>query len=553
MKHFLALACLLPLGLAAQTVNLTPKAKQMTVGEGTLTLPQEFCVSYGQLPDSLSIEAARFASAINATTGLKASARSTADGLFTMQLDSTASPEGYTLDITPEGVSVKAGTSAGFYYAFQSIKKILPANVMAGKYAEGTYTLPVLSIQDEPRFGYRGFMLDVSRHFFTVTEVKRMIDLMAAYKMNVFHWHLTDDQGWRAEIKKYPKLTTIGATARNTRITDLDLGTYWTNRQYGPFYYTQNEMREVVEYCRERHIIVIPEVDMPGHFTAAMTSYPEYSCWPDGKHEVCIDGGVYSDVMNVANPQAIQFVKDIIDELVDIFPAPYFHIGGDECPTYAWEHNEQCQALYKEKGYTHYRQLQSEFINEISGYLKSKGKRTIMWNESIGADGADLKKVEEHDPIIMCWTPCQKDAKKAAEQGLTNIVTEYNEPTPNAEKGTYYICRTQSNEPGEPKGPGYGNNTVKACYNYVPVPADTPENLLPFYSGVQATFWTEWVENPRYLHYLALPRLICVAEAGWTPQEGKDWDDFLKRVTLDRKMLDLGGYEYSKHIFRNQK
>ena len=272
MKHFLALACLLPLGLAAQTMNLTPKAKQMTVGEGTLTLPQEFCVSYGQLPDSLSIEAARFASAINATTGLKASARSTADGLFTMQLDSTASPEGYTLDITPEGVSVKAGTSAGFYYAFQSIKKILPANVMAGKYAEGTYTLPVLSIQDEPRFGYRGFMLDVSRHFFTVTEVKRMIDLMAAYKMNVFHWHLTDDQGWRAEIKKYPKLTTIGATARNTRITDLDLGTYWTNRQYGPFYYTQNEMREVVEYCRERHIIVIPEVDMPGHFTAAMAS-----------------------------------------------------------------------------------------------------------------------------------------------------------------------------------------------------------------------------------------------------------------------------------------
>lgn len=537
----------------AADVNLTPRAKSITSAEGFLTLPTGFVVNYGHLPDSLAAEAARFVSDINATTGLGALATDGQKGLVKMAVDESISAQGYTLDITKDGVSIKASTATGFFYAFQSIKKILPAHVMAHVYkAQSSLTLPCISIQDEPRFGYRGFMLDVSRHFFTVKELKRMIDLMAAYKMNCFHWHLTDDQGWRAEIKKYPKLTTVGAIAPNCRITDLKKRTYWTNKPYGPYYYTQEEMREVVQYCKERHIDVLPEVDMPGHFVAAMAAYPEYSCTPNNPPTVWANGGVSSNVLNVSNPQAIKFVKDIIDELCDIFPYPYFHIGGDECPTNQWENNPDCQALYQKLGLKNYRELQSRFINEITGYLASKGKRTVMWNESITAGGADLDLVKQYDPVIMCWHPCQKGAAKAASLGLQNIVTEYHGQT-NGLTGGYYINRKQSKDPSEPDGAGAGDDSVEGCYAYVPVPESVTPEAQKYYVGVQATFWCEWVENPEYLEYLALPRLMAVAEAGWTPQDLKNYEDFRARMEQDREMLDLGGYQYSKHIFQSTK
>ena len=543
------LLCLLSLlCLAARSqvkVNLTPRPKALSVADGELRLTPQMVVAYGQLPDSLSREAARFVSDLNAATGLQARAMSMTDGLVRMKQVNDCAPEGYRLRVTATGVDVEARTSAGFFYAFQSLKKMLPANVMARKYdAQGTYAWPLVTIQDEPRFHYRGFMLDVSRHFFSVEELKRMIDLMAAYKMNHFHWHLTDDQGWRAEIRKYPRLTTVGATAPNCRVVDMKRGTYWTNQPYGPYFYTRSEMQEVVEYCAQRHITVIPEVDMPGHFVAAMAAYPEYSCDPEHPVKVWCDFGVSRDVLNVANPRAVQFAKDIIDELCEVFPAPYFHIGGDECPTEAWEKNEACQQLVKDKGMGSFRELQSRFIEEISNHLAAKGKRTILWNESITAKGADLSRVKRNNPIIFCWHPCQQGARMAAENGMQNVVTEFHSAT-----GSYYINRRQSNAPGEPDGAGKGDDTVEKCYNYVPVPLNLPAHLQPFYTGVQATFGCEWVANNEYLEYLALPRLMAVAEAGWTPQQDKDFEDFRRRMTLDREMLDLGGYNYGKHIF----
>ncbi len=545
----LAFALLTP-PLAAETLNLTPRPLQATLGKDSLKLTEGFKVSYGELPDSLSEEASRFVGVVNETTGLNASAEASDDGLIKMSLNEEASDEGYSLSITSEDVSLSARTSAGFFYGFQSLLKLLPPNVLAGVMGdEGTvYELPVVSVEDEPRFGYRGFMLDVSRHFFTVDEVKRMIDLMATYKMNRFHWHLTDDQGWRAEIKQYPLLTTVGATASNCRVTDMTYGSYWTNAQYGPLFYTQEEMREVVEYCRERHIEVIPEVDMPGHFVAAMAAYPEYSCRPNNPPSVWTTGGISYDVLNVGNPEAVQFIKNILGELCDIFPSPLFHIGGDECPTTYWESNSQCQALYNELGLTSYRALQSHYINEISAYLATKGKRAVLWNESISASGADIDVVKEYDPVIMCWSPCQSSASQAAGLGLQNIVTEYHSTT-YSPAGGYYINRKQSADPGEPDGAGYGDDTVEGCYAYVPVPTSVDESLLPYYTGVQATFWCEWVANPEYLEYLALPRLMAVAEAGWTPQDEKDFDDFVARMAQDTVMLNLAGYNYGRHIF----
>ena len=532
--------------LCAQSlVNLTPRPKQMTEGQGQFELCPELIVAYGSLPDSLSREAARFVSDLNAATGFRAMAQSRRDGAIRMQQVADCPAEGYRLTVDSEGVRIEAATSAGFFYAFQSLKKMLPANVMARVYDNNKrYVLPFVEIQDEPRFRYRGFMLDVSRHFFSVKQLKRMIDIMAAYKMNYFHWHLTDDQGWRAEIQKYPRLTTVGATAPNCRITDMKQGTYWTNQPYGPFFYTRSEMLEVVEYCAQRHITVIPEVDMPGHFVAALAAYPEFSCDPAHPVTVWTQGGVSREVLNVSNPRAVQFAKEVLAELCDIFPGSYFHIGGDECPTDAWKENADCQQLVKREGLQDFRELQSRFTEEMSDFLASRGKRTLLWNESITAKGSDLARVRKNNPLIFAWFPCQDAALMAAKNGLQTIVTEFHTST-----GSYYINRKQSDRPGEPDGAGKGDDTVERCYNYVPVPASVPADLQPFYAGVQATFWCEWVATNDYLEYLALPRMMAVAEAGWTPQAGKDFEDFRRRMSLDREMLDLGGYNYGKHMF----
>ncbi|MDO4211218.1 MAG: beta-N-acetylhexosaminidase [Bacteroidales bacterium] len=530
---------------AQSAINLTPAPAEMIVGKGEVVLPTRLVIGVDRaFGDSILVEAQRFAEALESTMP----GYSTAAGInpkrpfIEIAPDAKLASEAYTLDIRKNKITIKASTTDGVYYALQSIKKMLPANVMAGVKAEGNYTLPIVRINDQPRFAYRGFMLDVSRHFHGIDEIKRLLDIMAAYKMNVFHWHLTDDQGWRAEIKKYPRLTTVGSKSQNCRITDMEKGTYWTNEPYGPHFYTQEEMREVVAYAAERHIDVLPEVDMPGHFVAALASYPEFSCNPRGQHNVLThQGGVWEDVLNVGNPRAVQFAKDILAELCDIFPYPYIHIGGDECPTKAWENNAECLELYKQLGVDSYRKLQSHFIKDISDFIQTRGKHLFVWNESVTCEGADLDLIRESGSTVMSWHPCQQGARTAAELGLKTIVTEYHSKT-----GGYYINRRQSKD--DPyDGAGYGDDTVRGCYEYVPVPEDVPAELSKYYIGVQATFWTEWVSNTDYLEYLALPRLICVAEAAWSPQSKKNWEDFKHRLTLDLPFLDYGHYNYGKH------
>ena len=539
-----------------KSLSLIPAPKTATVGEGEFVLREGFTIAVSEFAESqqtnVLADVTRFITTMNNATGLECTA-STGGADITITENISLAAEGYILNITQEGVTIEASTADGVYYAMQSLMRLLPANVILGQEgAEGTvYALPVARIEDEPRFSYRGFMLDVSRHFFTIEQVKKMIDLMAIYKMNVFHWHLTDDQGWRAEIKQYPKLTTIGAERRSsydTPITRIEENgqVYWTgegaqtNRPYGPFYYTQEEMREVVRYAAERHIDVLPEVDMPGHFVAALHAYPEYCCHPDWAPQVWINGGVSQDVLNVANPEAVQFAKNIITELCDIFPYPYFHIGGDECPTTQWKSNALCQEKLKQLGKSSYRALQTEFIREINEHLATLGKKLFCWNESITDGGADLDLMKQSGATIMCWNPCQGGAAKAAELGLNAIITEWG-------SGCYYINRRQSNDYGEPTAAGGGGDNVAATYNYVPVPSSVSADKAKYYIGVQATFWTEHVSSNEYLEYLALPRFMCVAEAGWTPQEKKDWRSFVRRMTIDTEMLDLGGYIYARH------
>ena len=455
---------------------------------------------------------------------------------MTVRLNKEIAAEGYNLDVTAKGIVLEASSPAGLFYGLQTIKKILPANVMAGTNypRQKSYELPVVSIQDRPAYGYRGFMLDVSRHFFTADEIKRMLDVMSYYKLNRFHWHLTDDQGWRLPMDKYPLLTTVGATAPDVVITDYRAKKqYKAGKPYGPYSYTKEEIKDIVDYAKKLHIEVVPEVDMPGHFVAAMVAYPELSCDPKADRKVWDHGGVSRDVLNVANPAAVKLGEDVIDQLAELFPYPYIHIGGDECPTVAWENNADCRALMEKEGMKNPRQLQNRFIKQMADRAAKHGKKLYVWNEALTEEGADSAMLKNIDATVFCWVGVPQAVKKATSNGLGAIFTPI---------GPYYINRRQSRDAAPGAGPG--NDDVKRTYTTVPftTAVGSKDNCL----GVQGTFWTEHVSDPDYMEYLALPRLIAIAEAGWTPQEKKDFADFQKRMTADAQLLDLGGYKYTR-------
>lgn len=530
---------------AQQFVNLTPTPKEMRVENGTYRLPAQFTIGGAQIPDSIKSEVNKFIGDFNkSASGCTASFSNKTEGaaielVHNKALYATLGQEGYKLSVSTNGIRLESATTSGFFYGFTSLKKLLPACVGAGVKDEKvtTYELPLVQITDNPRFSYRGFMLDVARHFFSVQEVKKMLDVMAIYKLNKFHFHLTEDQGWRWEVKKYPKLTKVGAVAPNTYVTSMEHGAYWTNQQYGPYFYTREELKEIVAYATAKHIEVIPEIDMPGHFSAAMAAYPEFSCNPDGVHRVETWGGVFTDVLNVANPKAVRFVKDILDELMSIFPSKNVHIGGDECPTTAWEHNAECQAMYKNLNLTSYRQLQTHFIAEITDYLKSKGRKISVWNETVTEKGADLQLMKKTGATVYCWVPARKGAEIANSLGLPSIYTVY---------GPYYINRAPRKEGWMKTLPGNGSDHLKATYEEQPT--DFSHSI-----GVQGTFWTEHVATPDVMEFLALPRLIAVGEAGWTPQSKKNFNSFVQRMRADTTMLNYGGYSYDRAYLSENK
>lgn len=519
---------------AEHFVNLTPAPANMTVGTGVFRIPAGMKITAQGLTPEMQSEVTKFISDFNKSTGLGIGEGK--NGRMTVRLNKEIATEGYNLDVTAKGIVLEASSPAGLFYGLQTIKKILPANVMAGTNypRQKSYELPVVSIQDRPAYGYRGFMLDVSRHFFTADEIKRMLDVMSYYKLNRFHWHLTDDQGWRLPMDKYPLLTTVGATAPDVVITDYRAKKqYKAGKPYGPYSYTKEEIKDIVDYAKKLHIEVVPEVDMPGHFVAAMVAYPELSCDPKADRKVWDHGGVSRDVLNVANPAAVKLGEDVIDQLAELFPYPYIHIGGDECPTVAWENNADCRALMEKEGMKNPRQLQNRFIKQMADRAAKHGKKLYVWNEALTEEGADSAMLKNIDATVFCWVGVPQAVRKATSNGLGAIFTPI---------GPYYINRRQSRDAAPGAGPG--NDDVKRTYTTVPftTAVGSKDNCL----GVQGTFWTEHVSDPDYMEYLALPRLIAIAEAGWTPQEKKDFADFQKRMTADAQLLDLGGYKYTR-------
>lgn len=527
----------------AQNVNLTPLPKNIQVQEGMLTLPSSFDADVNLLGDSVIREVDQFIETLGTSSGISVSKTTgDADALLQVRLNpEIQNPEGYILRITGSGIQVEASCTDGFFYAFQTLKKMLPANVMAGVKDEKitSYTLPYVEIQDEPRFGYRGFMLDVARHFFDVDEVKRVMDMMACYKMNKLHLHLSDDQGFRVEITKYPKLNTIASIRDDSYEVDFG-GTgirFHTYKPYGPYYYTKEQIRELVDYAQKLHIDIIPEIDMPGHFGAAMAAYPEFSCEPNVRHPVISDESYTPTIPNVANPKMLQFAKDILSEIMDLFPYPYIHIGGDECDASHWEKNAECMAFMKKMNFSHVRALQSYFTKEMADFVATRGYKLMAWNETITATGSDVDMIKSTGADIVCWTGAENAAQKASSLGLSNILA----PQP-----TYYINRKQSADPSEPTGPGNGSETLQAVYNYAPA-NNVSQDKLPYYKGVQACMWTEYIAAEKHLEYLAFPRLMAVAESGWSPASKKNFTDFCQRMTQDTVLFNYRDYEYGRH------
>lgn len=436
-------------------------------------------------------------------------------GRISFQLDKSMKEEAYRLESAPGSVRISGG-EAGLFYGLQTLLQLIPME-------EGALLqLPGVVIEDDPRFGYRGAMLDVGRYFFRPDEVKRFIDLMAHYKLNVFHWHLTEDAGWRVEIKKYPLLTERGAWRRGTQ----------SSRSHDSFdrlphggYYTQSQIRDIVSYAQQRHITIIPEIDMPGHMLAALTAYPELSC-TGGAFKVLEHWGIQEDVMCAGNEDTYHFIEGVMDELLDLFPSEIIHIGGDEAPKQRWENCPKCQERIRTEGLSDEHALQSYFVKRVGAYLQRKGRRMIGWDEIMEGGLAE-------NAMVMSWRG-EKGGIEAAGMGHEVVMAPNN---------FMYLDYYQGHPDQEPFNIG-GNLPLERVYNYEPLSDKIAPSNRHFVVGVQGNLWMEFIHTFNKLEYMAFPRLLAVAETGWSKRERKEYGDFSTRLAHDLNRLDKKGVNF---------
>lgn len=448
-------------------------------------------------------------------------------------------PEGYGLTVGDAGITIKGGSDAGVFYGIQTLRKALPHYLINPNnprlHGDRHVDVPAVDIADAPRFSYRGAHLDVSRHFVPVDSMYRFIDMLALHNINRLHWHITDDQGWRIEIKKYPGLTAIGSK-RSETVIGHNSGRY-DGVPYGGFY-TQKEAKAIVKYAQERNITIIPEIDLPGHMQGALAAYPELGC-TGGPYEVWRQWGVSEDVLCAGNDRTLKFIDDVLDEIVKIFPSEYIHVGGDECPKTSWKACPKCQARIKAEGleadgkHTAEERLQSYVIRHAEAHLAKKGRKMIGWDETLEgglADGA----------TVMSWRG-EEGGIEAARQKHDVIMT------PNTY--LYFDYYQSLNTENEPDAIG-GYLPLDRVYNYEPVnDAMLAEGLAPYIVGVQANCWTEYMPTFRQIEYMELPRMAALAEIQWTQRGTKDYDDFLQRTLRLMGLYDEQGYNYAQHIY----
>ena len=505
-----------------------PNACEWKTGEFKLTATAEIATD-----DMFLAEAESLATALRPATGFKLPVRTIGEAetgnIVLKRAGNDGNPESYRLDVSLDGVSISANSNAGAFYATRSLLQLLPPSIFrAAKIANTDWTMPCVSIDDSPRFAWRGMHFDSARYFMPKKFILKFLDLMALHKLNVFHWHLTEDQGWRLEIDKYPKLTEISAWRKETVLGHYNNHPrHFDNTPHGGFY-TKDDAREIVAYAAARHITVVPEIEMPGHTSAVLAAYPELGC-TGGPYEVTPLWGIKDDVFCAGNDKVFEFLEDVLTEVMEIFPSKFIHIGGDECPKKRWKECPKCRKRIATEKLKNEDGLQSYFITRMEKFINSHGRRIIGWDEILEGGLAP-------NAAVMSWRGVKGGVK--AIKLDHEVVFATNEHT--------YFDYYQSEETfNEPLGIG-GFLPLEKVYAHEPIPKEIPKNKHKLVLGAQAQLWSEYIPNPMHMEYMAFPRMCALSEVVWTNAENKNYDDFKKRLNAFSSTLDVIDVNYRR-------
>lgn len=527
MKFPCFLLLLFPIFLQAQPeVNIIPQPVSVAMQNGNFSIDKGTTVKFQSSDKALASAAAFLQSYVSTISGYHLSFNKKAATIIELKFirDDEIGKEGYRLSVKPSVISIMANTKAGIIYGLQTLFQVMPAIR-----TNAPLIVPCMEIKDYPRFQWRGMHLDVSRHFFGPDIIKEYIDLMASYKFNIFHWHLTDDQGWRIEIKKYPKLTQVGSW----RVDKTNL--VWGSRPqakpeepatYGG-YYTQEQIKDIVHYAAQRNITIVPEIEMPGHSAAAIAAYPFLSCTQ--LPQLPMTGGNYTNMSSnycAGNDSVFTFLQNVLSEVIQLFPSPIIHIGGDEVDKTSWKNCPKCQARIKKEGLRNEEELQSYFIKRMEKFLISKNRKMIGWDEILEGGLAP-------EATVMSWRG-EAGGIEAAKMNHEVVMTP---------GSPCYFDHYQAGPEGEPLAIG-GMNTLKNVYDYEPVPSEIPDDKKHFVLGAQGNVWTEFIVTAEHLEYMVLPRMLALAEVLWTPPNQKDWSEFSVRLQNQFKAFNQKGLHY---------
>lgn len=532
----LLLFCITSNAQSKAEIKIIPKPTLLKAGEGQFDLNSKTVLYFqGAAFDSENL-GRRFIDEIKTETGIAIQVVKSkpSSGSIRISKSKKIEKEGYVLHVSPNSIQIKASHSAGVYYALQTLKQLIP---IGKKSSNGSFKIPAVNISDKPEFGWRGYMLDVSRHFFGKNKIKDVLDFMAALKLNRFHWHLADDQGWRLEIKKYPKLTSVGAWRVNYINHDETVNNWWgqpvqkdgEKATYGGFY-TQEDIKDIIAYAKARYIEILPEIDVPGHSQEILASYPHVSC-DDGTYKVAIGGVFKNNALCASKEATYEFLEGVLGEVMDLFPFEYIHIGGDECNKDGWKNHALCQALIKEKELKDEHELQSHFIKRVEKMINEKGKNLVGWDEILEGGLAP-------NATVMSWRG-EKGGIKAAKARHDVIMT------PNFAN---YLDLKQGQPEFEPNL-GYSEALLSTCYNYSVIPDELSEEEAKHVLGTQGNLWTESISDWGKLTYMTFPRLFAVAENGWTPEADQDFEDFMHRLAPHLKRLNVNHVRYANSVY----
>ena len=504
--------------------SIVPIPRSVIVGTGSLGLNSDAGVHLTDPNDSKTQEVFDIWAAPYRKSGALALSESgDSDSAIKVGIDGQGAAESYRLSVTKEGITLNAADYAGLFYGLQTLSQLMPPDAVTSSDVS-SFDLPVLEIDDAPRFTYRGVHLDVARHFFPPEFIKHYIDLLALYKINRFHWHLTEDQGWRIEIDQYPKLTEVAAFREQTQIGHGLEEFQGDGVRYGGFY-TKEEIREIVAYAQARNVMIIPEIEMPGHATAALAAYPELAC-TEGPFEVAMTWGIFEDIY-CPYEETFEFLENVLLEVVDLFPGDYVHIGGDEAPKTRWEESEYVQDLMVREGFNDVEQVQGYFIRRIEKFLSEQGKRLIGWDEIIEGGLPP-------NATVMSWRGTIGGIE-ASRRGHDVVMTPYSHLYLD-----YYQSADQENEPFAIGG----FLPLDTVYSYEPVPSQLRERDKTRIIGAQANVWTEYMKTGEHVEYMLLPRMLALAEVVWSPAEAKNFTSFLKRIEWHLDRFDALGVNY---------